>query len=186
MSTPISSTAESAREQHRSPDGKFGNQPAAEAQSTTLSTNLDHIIEAQGTEANAAAHLHEEASKRLTKASLIGAAGTIRKAYPEAQTMLLEDNYEGGVHWKAKDANGDSIDDIEDGELDDELWDAAAGVDMTRAGFLAPYAKGHDPSDDSGYLHSGAIDVDKYTGTVTSLEVDIDEMLTRANDAPAQ
>lgn len=184
----IGPTATAAREQSRDPRGKFGTQPAAEATDTTLTsgTDLDRILAAQDKEIDEASDQHEKATERLIRSSLIWAAATIRKSYPQAQTMVLEDNYEGGISWSAKDADGNVIDDIEvDGALTDDLWDCAGGIDLQRPSLLAPYGKGFDPTD-RGFHWSGAIEVDKHSGSVESLEVDIDEMLARASDAPAQ
>ncbi|WP_162802107.1 hypothetical protein [Ornithinimicrobium murale] len=180
MSTHMTASAETAREAHRDPSGKFGHQPATESDTDlTTGTDLDRIITEQSQEIGEASTIHEEATKRLVKASLISAAAIIRKEYPNAQTMVLEDNDEGGIHWSAKDADGDEIDDLEeDDQLRDELWDCASGVEMNRSQYLAPYAKGHDQSD-TGFVWTGAIEVDHDSGIVESMEVDIDEMLTR-------
>lgn len=119
-----------------------------------------------------------ELDRRITRAGLAGACATMRQRYPQVASVTLGDNDEGGVTWRAHDADDQEINIEDDDELSDTLYEYGSHLEMDRARRLAEFARGYDP--DRPYGYSGDIEVDKHTGIVESITVDVDAMLTGA------
>lgn len=186
MTNSISSTAEASREAHRSPDGKFGVQPASESDAeltTPGNSDLEGIMEAQGARLGAAQEAWDAADRQMVSASVIGAAAEIRNAYPQATTMVIEDDGENGIRWTALDADGNELDLHDDDQLSDQLWDWGSGINPRRASHLEEFAKGYEAGPGLPHVMNGTYQV--RDGELDRIDIDIDQTLDRARPAPA-
>lgn len=179
----ISAAAEAARESHRAPTGQFGDQPrTGPADLTPDGSGIDIEKYAQGLWAQ-----YEAMTPRLVAAEMLRNATTVRKLFPTAVAVEVEDDG-GGFSVDVLDADGndllsdweDEVDNDEnyDGpwpdEVKDELWSLISLPGG--ASEIAAYTKG-----DHGYGFNGwygdHIRTDKYTGQVNGALFDIDTML---------
>lgn len=124
----------------------------------------------------------EEAMKKVVDRSVTSAALMAKQRYPTARTLHLEHTLGEGTYASVYDADGNDLRDEEEdyGELDEELYESTSLLPMDRPSLLEPYAAGHDPQARDGWGFSGDIEVDKHTGLVGSLKVDIDATIARS------
>lgn len=173
----INPDAAAARETHRKTDGKFGEQPLAEGELDLAGEpDLAAIQERSRKRSLALARDVHDRTVELNQVCLTEAAALVRQRHPQAAAITLEDNGEGGITWHAHDAGDNPVDLDEDDELQDELWDVATIIDMNYPTALAPMARGYQPNPSYAWPDAD-IEIDKYSGSVDKITVDIDQML---------
>lgn len=156
-------------------------QTATPRADTSDDDDLNAVAEAQTAKINEVWGQKAALDRQIARASVTGACATVRQKYPEATTLTIEDNYDGGVSWSAHRADGTEIEELgDDLDLEDDLYEYGSYVDLDRPSTLVELAKDHDPKD-TGPAWSGEVVVDKHTSSIDKITIDIDQMLAEAH-----
>lgn len=137
---------------------------------------------AASVEASQAWQEQEEAMKKVVDGSVTSAAMSVKQHYPTAKVMELEFTPGEGAYVGVYDADGNDLrlDEEDFGEFDDEVYESVQMLPTDRASLLEPYAADHDPEATGGWGYSGKIEVDKHTGHVNSVKIDLDAVVARS------
>lgn len=128
-----------------------------------------------------------EARRNVLAVSMESAYESITQVWPDVTGIRVWDDGGGGVGWSIKrpgwdgEFEPDEWVDVVDapgatGDLHDALWDASCGVDFNRADDLEAYAVIEPDYDPTGYRHPTSMDIDRHTGTVNSVVLDLAKM----------
>lgn len=115
------------------------------------------------------------------ESNLAGAALTLHDAYPDAVTMVLANDDEGGIAYSVVDADGTvhEADYSDKATLVDDLWKYSCSIDMGRPYLLKVFAKGSTPAPDD--VIDGEITTEEIGSHlhVDEMHVDIEAIIGR-------